>query len=59
MRERHSKDVHTQHWYEDNKTACVHYVVPKQQTRVTRAVAGNKNHNKITTPQLQHNCSML
>ena len=34
-----------------NKTACVHYVVPKQQTRTGYVVPGNKKHNTITTPQ--------
>ena len=36
-----------QGWYKDNKTACVHYVVPNQQTRCLRT------DNKITTPQLR------
>src|SRR5215217_3815095 len=31
-----------------NKTACVHYVVPKQQTKT---LSREQKHNKITTPQ--------
>ena len=33
-----------------NKTACVHYVVPKQQTKPVSC--REQNHNYITTPQL-------
>ena len=48
-----------QGWYKDNKTACVHYVVPKQQTRTAALLfQGTKpqhnNNTTVVTPQISH-----